>query len=74
MLYRDLEKRELSGRLGLAEASGAEPDATVVPLDELVKRAIIKAVQITKGDRTAASQLLGIGRTTLYRKLKEYGM
>jgi transcriptional regulator of acetoin/glycerol metabolism len=46
----------------------------VIPLDELVKRAIIKTVQITKGDRTAAAQLLGIGRTTLYRKLKEYGM
>ena len=26
------------------------------------------------GDRTAAALLLGIGRTTLYRKLKEYGV
>jgi len=45
-----------------------------VPLDELEKRAIIKALQYTKGDRTLASHALGIGRTTLYRKLKKYGM
>ena len=31
-------------------------------------------VRITKGDRTLAAALLGIGRTTLYRKLKEYGL
>ncbi|MBI3472460.1 MAG: hypothetical protein HY013_13990, partial [Candidatus Solibacter usitatus] len=26
----------------------------------------------TRGDRSLAAHLLGIGRTTLYRKLKEY--
>jgi len=35
-------------------------------------RAIQHALQHTRGDRTVAAQLLGIGRTTLYRKLKEY--
>ena len=44
----------------------------VVPLQELEKRAIQHALQHTQGDRTIAAQLLGIGRTTLYRKLKEY--
>jgi DNA-binding NtrC family response regulator len=44
----------------------------VVPLQELEKRAIQHALQHTHGDRTTAAQLLGIGRTTLYRKLKEY--
>jgi DNA-binding NtrC family response regulator len=37
------------------------------------RRAILEALEYTKGDRTAAAELLGIGRTTLYRKLKEYG-
>ena len=46
----------------------------VIPLDELVKVAILRAIRVTKGDRTAAANLLGIGRTTLYRKLKEYGL
>jgi len=37
------------------------------------KRDIFHAIQVAKGDRSLAADLLGIGRTTLYRKLKEYG-
>jgi len=48
------------------------PSQGIVPLRELEKRAIQQALQQTCGDRTTAAQLLGIGRTTLYRKLKEY--
>ena len=44
----------------------------VVPLQELERRAIQHALEHTHGDRTVAAQLLGIGRTTLYRKLKEF--
>jgi DNA-binding NtrC family response regulator len=47
---------------------------SVLPLAEVEKRAILQAIHYTKGDRTIASALLGIGRTTLYRKLKEYGV
>ena len=46
---------------------------TILPLIELEKREILKAMKFTRGDRGAAAHLLGIGRTTLYRKLKEYG-
>jgi transcriptional regulator of acetoin/glycerol metabolism len=46
----------------------------VVPLAELEKRAILQAIEVTKGDRSFAADLLGIGRTTLYRKLKSYGL
>jgi DNA-binding NtrC family response regulator len=45
---------------------------TVLPLVEVERRAIIQALEYTRGDRTMAAHLLGIGRTTLYRKLKEY--
>lgn len=44
----------------------------VIPLAELERRAILNALEYTKGDRAIAAHLLGIGRTTLYRKLKEY--
>jgi two-component system response regulator HydG len=44
----------------------------VVPLAEIEKRAILGALEYTRGDRAVAAHLLGIGRTTLYRKLKEY--
>lgn len=52
----------------------ADGASKVVPLSELERRAIGEALLETKGDRTIAAQLLGIGRTTLYRKLKEYQM
>ena len=45
----------------------------VMPLADVERHAILGAVEYTKGDRTVAAALLGIGRTTLYRKLKEYG-
>jgi DNA-binding NtrC family response regulator len=44
----------------------------IIPLTEMEKRAIHDALEYTKGDRVMAAYLLGIGRTTLYRKLKEY--
>lgn len=44
----------------------------VVPLTQMERQAIIDALEYTKGDRAIAANLLGIGRTTLYRKLKEY--
>jgi transcriptional regulator with PAS, ATPase and Fis domain len=44
----------------------------LVPLGELMRRALLHALRETRGDKLAAARLLGIGKTTLYRKLKEY--
>ena len=44
----------------------------IVPLTQMERQAILDALEYTKGDRAIAANLLGIGRTTLYRKLKEY--
>lgn len=44
----------------------------ILPLIEMERRAILNALEFTKGDRLMAAGLLGIGSTTLYRKLKEY--
>jgi two-component system response regulator HydG len=57
----------------VATAFSPQQQGEVVPLQELEKQAIRNALHHTGGDRTTAAQLLGIGRTTLYRKLKEYG-
>jgi DNA-binding NtrC family response regulator len=43
-------------------------------LQQLEKRAILQALEETGGDRLRAARLLGIGKTTIYRKLKEYGL
>jgi transcriptional regulator with PAS, ATPase and Fis domain len=50
----------------------AAPACPVRPLADLEKQAILGALEYTRGDRAVAAHLLGIGRTTLYRKLKEY--
>lgn len=44
----------------------------VLPLEELERRAILRALRESGGDKLAAARLLGIGKTTLYRKLKQY--
>jgi len=44
----------------------------LVPLSEIKRRAIMHALRETGGDKIDAARLLGIGKTTLYRKLKEY--
>ncbi|MGE0434522.1 MAG: sigma-54-dependent transcriptional regulator [Planctomycetota bacterium] len=46
----------------------------VVPLAELERRAIAHALRRTDGNVPEAGRLLGIGRSTLYRKVKEYGL
>jgi DNA-binding NtrC family response regulator len=56
---------------GIPMAALPGPGA-IIPLMELERRAILHALDYTKGDRGIAAHLLGIGRTTLYRKLKEY--
>jgi DNA-binding NtrC family response regulator len=47
---------------------------TIMKLEELERQAIFQCLEHTQGDRGAAAALLGIGRTTLYRKLKAYNL
>lgn len=69
-----------SGLLSMVSAVGTQlssPPAampsSILPLAEVERKAILDALRYTKGDRTMTAILLGIGRTTLYRKLREYG-
>jgi transcriptional regulator with PAS, ATPase and Fis domain len=55
-----------------ALAPNASGSNELVPLAEIERRAILNTLRQTGGDKLAAARLLGIGKTTLYRKLKEY--
>jgi len=57
----------------VAAPEGATDPAAITPLEELEKQAILHAIQMLDGDKLEAARRLGIGKTTLYRKLKEYG-
>lgn len=70
--------------LELFSSGGSEPSRIpprpepighpITRLEEVERRAIARAMEHTGGDRTAAAKLLGIGRTTLYRRLKALSM
>jgi two-component system response regulator HydG len=46
----------------------------IVSLAELEKKTILMTLELLNGDKMATARLLGIGKTTLYRKLREYGI
>ena len=63
---------EPSAHAFAVEATGALAD--IVPLAELEKKTIMNALERLRGDKITTARLLGIGKTTLYRKLREYGI
>jgi two-component system response regulator HydG len=54
--------------------SPADDANRIKSLVELEREAILQAVDQLHGDKLEAAKVLGIGKTTLYRKLKEYGV
>ena len=51
-----------------------DPDYGIVPLAEVEREEILFAIEATGNQLPLAAELLGIGRTTLYRKLRAYGV
>jgi transcriptional regulator of acetoin/glycerol metabolism len=43
-------------------------------LEEVEKKTISEAIRKYQGNLSRASQELGMGRSTLYRKMKKYGL
>src|ERR1700686_1863187 len=64
---------DLPGNLQYSKTLGVPDRNEIVPLEELERRAILRALRET-GDKLIAARMLGIGKTTLYRKLKRYDM
>jgi two-component system response regulator HydG len=62
------------GHLAAAEASdgNGHSHGKIIPMAELEKQTILSAIAELNGDKLQAARLLGIGKTTLYRKLKDY--
>ncbi len=61
-----------------AAVRGPEPEHDALNLDRLVasaeREALIAALAAAGGDHRAAWALLGIGKTTFYKKLREHGL
>lgn len=70
-LYSDAQATDTSrvvpSQISLAEAAA---QATAKAEQEVISKALVE----TEGNREKAAELLGIGRKTLYRKLRQYGI
>jgi len=64
--------REISQLEGATPAGAGNGTSKIVPMSELERQTILNAIAQLNGDKLQAARLLGIGKTTLYRKLKEY--
>ena len=69
-----IETHDLPSNLrGVPDAvNGVSGETEILPLEEIERRHILMALEHTKHDIHHAAILLGIGKTTLYRKLKKY--
>ena len=56
----------------VSSPGGATLDGTPMTLEDIEKRAIAQALVRSDGNLSQVCRELGIGRTTLYRKLKKY--
>jgi DNA-binding NtrC family response regulator len=66
----DERRRRTSASIGQMTSDSLEEG--VIPMAAMEKQAILTALKQTNNDKRMAAKLLGIGKTTLYRKLKEY--
>ncbi|MFN0252366.1 MAG: sigma-54-dependent transcriptional regulator [Kofleriaceae bacterium] len=62
--------RPLSAASGLTTFTGDH----VPTLDELERTHIMKVLELCEGQKTKAASMLGINRTTLWKKLRQYGL
>jgi two-component system response regulator HydG len=71
-----LQNQGLEARRSVAagELVAEGSQAQLTTLAEMEREAILGAIRALNGDKLQAAKLLGIGKTTLYRKLKEYGI
>jgi two-component system response regulator HydG len=76
-----MHRREANLSLAGEAGDGLDPghehasaDDAIVSIADMEKQAILGTIRQLNGDKLVAAKLLGIGKTTLYRKLKEYGL
>ncbi len=67
----DTSESSVSNTSGILEPSEEE---SIMTIEAYEKLAITRALEVAEGNRKRASEIVGIGEATLYRKLKEYGL
>ncbi|MEX0618298.1 MAG: sigma-54 dependent transcriptional regulator [Pseudohongiellaceae bacterium] len=68
------ESSQLTLENFLVRPTSGEPAGDDLNLIDLERSAIIKAIRKHDGNLTRVAKALGLGRTTLYRKMEKYGL
>ena len=61
-------------RTSIAIPAGEELDTNFTLLEGVERNVIIQTLKATEGNKVEAAKLLGVGRQTLYNKIKAYGI
>lgn len=69
----EIQVRDLPTNLAYAFPKGGEKERCFT-LQEIERDAIRQALELAGGDRLRAAKMLGIGKTTVYRKIREYDL
>jgi len=70
----EIEVDDLPSRILLAKPVAAEGDTAELSLDEVQQRHVLRVYRAMKGNIKQTASVLGIGRNTLYSKLRDYGV
>ncbi len=73
LAVEDLPDKIQSHRRSHVVVASDDP-SELVPLEEVERRYILRALEALGGNRTLTAQTLGLDRKTLYRKLRGYGL
>jgi two-component system response regulator HydG len=69
----DLPERIRDQRPSRVVLAADEP-ADLVPLDEVERRYVLRVLEVAGGNKKLAASILGLDRSTLYRKLERWGV
>jgi len=69
---KTIETRHLPGRFGQADYPSADATKEIMPLAEMEKRYILKVLEMNQGNKSKTAEQLGISRSALWRKLKQF--
>jgi len=69
---KTIESRHLPERFGKADYPSADATKEIIPLAEMEKQYILKVLETNQGNKSKTAELLGISRSALWRKLKQF--
>lgn len=72
--FEDIDLVSGSAKTEIPESTETPSSDSCETLASIERRSILRTIEIVGGDKLRAARMLGIGKTTIFRKLKQYGL